>query len=227
MVQAARRVVNDPHLFAFQVVFDNNFLHLGPDNSGYTTSADYESPCDLTQYLEISRWLNLKNYPADSARLLEAPFLPQYSCGGTEPGIPYVAKPDPESESKHPPIKGWTVDLAQLWRIAKNHDALFANGLELCRITTAARLKESDSRPQCGGGSLFDSLSWNGVEPSGKRVKRLVNEHGQRAVIEMVEEAQPNSPGNRCAKGHYLIVDAGSGTDLEGGVYFSCVYTPA
>jgi hypothetical protein len=123
------------------------------------------------------------------------------------------------------------VDLPQLWRIAKSHEALFANGLEFCSITTAARLKEVDNKPQCGGGMVFDSLAWNGAVPSDRPVKRLVNEHGPRAVIELVEHVlekpQPGPPFNHCGKGHYLIVDAGSGADLESGVYFFCVSPPA
>jgi hypothetical protein len=237
MVQIARRIMNDPHLFAFEVSFNGNFLQLGPDKSGYTMWADYESPCDQVQYLTISRWVNLRNYSADFAHLGEGPFLPAYSCTGgappppDPPDAPHVAKPDPEPESKHPPVEGWTLDLPQLWRIAKSHKALFANGLERCTITTAARLKEGDSKPQCGGGMVFDSLAWNGTVPSDRPVKRLVNEHGQRAVIELVEHGlekpQPGYPFVHCAKGHYLIVDAGSGADLDSGVYFFCLSLPA
>ena len=227
MVQIARRVMNDPHLFAFEVAYYNynTFLQRGPDNSGYTVTAHYESPCDQLQYLAVSRFLNMRNYPADTAELGEAPFLLPYPCMGTEPAVPYAPKPVPEPESKHPPVEGWTVDLPQLWRIAKSHEALFANGLERCTITTAARLKEVDNRRQCGAWTVFDSPGWNGVAPSGSPVKRLVNEHGQRAVIELVELAV--GPSQPCSKGHYLIVDAGSGADLDSGIYFFCVSPPA
>ena len=226
MAQVARRIMNDPHLFAFEVAVYNydTFLQRGPDNSGYTVTADYEGPCDQLQYLAVSRFLNMRNYPADTAELGESPFMLPYSCMGTAPAVPYAPKPVPEPESKHPPVVGWTVDLPQLWRIAKSHEALFANGLVRCTITTAARLKEVDSRQQCGSGTVFDSLEWNGVAPSGRPVKRLVNEHGQRAVIELVELAV--GPGS-CSKGHYLIIDAGSGADLESGVYFFCASPPA
>lgn len=234
MIKVARSIMNDPRLFAFEVNFNinfNNFLQRGPDKSGYIMAAHYESSCDQVQYLTISRSLNLRNYPADSAHLGEGPFLPPYSCWGNEPADRYVAKPAPEPESKHPPVEGWTVDLPQLWRIAKSHGALFANGLESCTITTAARLKEVDSRPQCGGGMVFDSLAWNGTVPSDRPVKRLVEEQGPRAVIELVEHGlekpQPEHPFNHCAKGHYLIVDAGSGADLDSGIYFFCLSPPA
>jgi hypothetical protein len=91
MIKLARRIMNDPRLFAFEVNFNNNFnnfLQLGPDKSGYTMAADYESPCDQVQYLTISRSLNLRNYPADSAHLGEGPFLPPYSCTGGAPPPP-------------------------------------------------------------------------------------------------------------------------------------------
>jgi hypothetical protein len=78
---------------------------------------------------------------------------------------------------------------------------------------------------------VFDSLAWNGAVPSDRPVKRLAKEQGPRAVIEMIEHGhekpQPGPPFNHCGKGHYLIVDAGSGADLESGVYFFCVSPPA
>jgi hypothetical protein len=45
-IQVAKRVMNEPHLFAFEVVFNSGFLQVGPDNSGFTMSADYESTSD-------------------------------------------------------------------------------------------------------------------------------------------------------------------------------------
>jgi hypothetical protein len=228
-IQVAKRVMNDPHLFAFEVVFfDNSLLRRGPDNCGFTMSADYESPYDLVQYLGIGRWRHFYKVPEDSAQLGQAPFLPPYSCYGNAPADPYVPPPAPEPESKHPPVEGWTVDLPQLWRIAKSHEALFANGLQRSTITTAARLREVDNKPQCGSSTIFDSAQWQGEVPSGKPVKRLLNEQGQRAVMELVEQglqkSQPPSSSqySGCAKGHYLIIDAHSGADLESGTYFLC-----
>ena len=227
-IQVAKRIMNEPHLFAFDVVFNGGFLQLGPDNSGFTTFAFYESPSDQVQYLAIGRFRKIYKIPEDSADLAEAPFLPPYSCYGNAPVDPYVAPPAPEPESKHPPVEGWTVDLPQLWRIAKNHKPLFANGLGRCTITTAARLREVDNKPQCGSSTIFDSAEWQGELPSGKPLKRLINEQGQRAVMELVEhglqKSQPPSSSqySGCAKGHYLIIDAHSGADLESGTYFLC-----
>jgi hypothetical protein len=226
--QVAKHVMNDPHLFAFEVVFNSGFLQLGPENSGFTMSADYESPSDQVQYLAIGRLRKIYKIPEDSADLAEAPFLPPHSCYGNAPADPYVAPPAPEPESKHPPVEGWTVDLPQLWNIAKSHEALFANGLQRSTITTAARLREVDNKPQCGSSTIFDSAEWQGELPSGKPVKRLINEQGQRALIELVEyglqKSQPPSSSqySSCSKGHYLIIDAHSSDDLESGTYFLC-----
>ncbi len=233
-IQVARRFMNDPHLFTFEVAaLNESFLQRGPDDFGFTMNAGYESPSDQVQYLGIGRWRHFYKVPEDYVQLGEAPFLPPYSCYGNEPAEPHEAPPSPEPESKHPPIEGWTVDLPQLWNIAKNHEALFANGLRRFTITTAARLREVDNKPECGSRTIFDSAEWQGAVPSGKPIKRLVNEQGQRAVMELVEygleKSQPlSSPKyNPCAKGHYLIVDAHSGVDLESGTYFSCIFPPA
>jgi hypothetical protein len=231
MSQVARRVMNDPHLFAFEVTFNDDSA--APHNSGFTMFADYESPCDQVQYLRVLRWSKLENYPEDSAQLVEAPFLPPYSCWGNPPALPYVARPAPEPESKHPPVDGWTVDLPQLRDVVKSHHAFFANGLERCTITTAARLKSDDNKPQCGQWTVFNPPPlWNGVVPS-KPAKRLVTEQGQRAVIELVEHGlETSQPGSslknkNCATGHYLIIDARSGADLDSGTYFFCLAPPA
>ena len=233
MVQVARRFMNDPRLFAFEITFNDSFLQHGPDNSAIIMTADYESPCDQVQYLGISRWLNLKNYPVDSAQIGKVPFVPAYSCFGNFPNYPYEPPPQPESESKHPPVEGWTVDLPQLWSIAKSHEALFANGLERCTITTVARLKEGDRRPDCARWTVFNPPPhWNGVRSS-KPAERLANEQAQRAVIELAERPLGTSlPGARfgtsdpCYKGHYLIVDARTGADLDSGTYFYCIHQP-
>jgi hypothetical protein len=228
-IQVAKRVMSDPHLFVFEVVFfDNSLLQRGPDNCGFTMSADYESPNDLVQYLEVGRWRHFYRVPEDSAQLGQAPFLPPYSCYGNAPAVPYVAPPAPEPESKHPPIEGWTVDLQQLWNVAKSHQTLFANGLERCTITTVARLEAVDSRPNCGQWTVFNPpVLWNGVRSS-KPGKRLVKEQEQRAVIELVERGVATSqPGvstknKSCEKGHYLIIDAHSGAEVDSGTYFLC-----
>jgi len=233
MAQVAKGVMNDPHLFSFKVTFDYSSPQRGPDNSEFAMFADYESPCDQVHYLSVLRWRNLQNYPEDLAHIGEAPFLPPYSCWGNPPAVLPVENPDPEPESKHPPIDGWTVDLPQILSIAKSRDALFANGLDRWTITTAARLRENDSRPQCGSFTVFNPPdSWNGAVTSSMS-KRLLNGPGQQAVIELVEHAldttQPGSSmkNKNCGKGHYLIIDAGSGADLESGTYLYCLTPPA
>jgi hypothetical protein len=229
-IQVARRFMNDPHLFTFEVAaLNESFLQRGPNDFGFTMSAGYESPGDQVQYLGIGRWRHFYKVPEDYVQLGEAPFLPPNSCYGNEPAEPHEAPPSPEPESKHPPVEGWTLDLPQLWNIAKNHEALFANGLRRFTITTAARLREVDSRPNCGQWTVFNPPPlWNGVRSS-KPTKRLIKEQEQRAVIELVESGVATSqPGvgftrtKSCAKGHYLIIDAHSGADLESGTYFLC-----
>jgi hypothetical protein len=230
MVQVAKRVMNDPRLFALKVTFNNGLPLRVPNDSRFTMSADYESPCDQVNYLRAMRWWNLKNYPEDSAQLAETPFLPPYSCWGNPPAFPPVQTPAPELESNHPPVEGWKLDLPQLLEIAKSHQALFANGLERFTITTVTRIREDDSKPQCGQGTVFNPPpSRDGMVTPIKPAKRLLDEPGQRAVIELVEHAidtpQPgsSSKNKNCAEGHYLIIDARSGADLESGTYLSCM----
>jgi hypothetical protein len=183
--------------------------------------------------LAIGRLRKIYKIPEDSADLAEAPFLPPYTCYGNAPAVPHVAPPAPEPESKHPPVEGWTVDLPQLWQIAKSHEALFANGLQRATITTAARLNESDGRANCGQWTIFNAPPlWNGVRSS-KPEKRLVKEQKQRAVIELVERGVATSqPGvgftrtKSCVKGHYLIIDAHSGAEVDSGTYISCDSSP-
>lgn len=233
MAQVAKGVMNDPHLFSFNITFNYSSPQRGPDSSEFAMFADYESPCDQVHYLSVLRWRNLQNYPEDLAHIGKDPFLPPYSCWGNPPADLPVETPDPEPESRHLPIDGWTVDLPQLRSIAKSHDALFANGLERATVTTAARLKSNDNKPQCGQWTVFNPPPlWNGVVPS-KPAKRLVTEQGQRVVIELVEHGlETSQPGSslknkNCAKGHYLIVDARSGADLDSGTYFFCLAPPA
>jgi hypothetical protein len=160
------------------------------------------------------------------------PFVVKYSCGGggtAEPSPPFPLHPPPlvaEPEAKHPPVQGWTVDLPQLWKIAKEHDSLFANGVKRGLVTTVTRLRGDQS--QCGEGTVFNvPPAWKGPISS-ELAKRLVNEQGRRTVIELVErELATPGPLEYCDKGHYLIIDAHSGADLETGTYLHCVPGPA
>jgi hypothetical protein len=88
-------------------------------------------------------------------------------------------------------------------------------GVERCEITTAARLKKDDSSQPCHEPRSF--------KPSNGAAKRLANEQGQRAVIELVEYGLQKG---QCQEGHYLIVDAHTGVDLESGTFDRCFFPP-
>jgi hypothetical protein len=130
LIQVARRIIWDPQLFAFEIHFDGQceFRQRGPSCWRFTMTAHYSSPCNQTQYLEIGQLLDNSGRLDDLADVGPTEFIPSRSCwaGGNLMGGRGVPTPMPspvleaEPQSKHPPIQGWTVDLPQLWRIAKN-----------------------------------------------------------------------------------------------------------
>jgi hypothetical protein len=233
LLQVAGQIFSDPHLFDFAANFDPGFLAGTPSNAGLSVGASFAVPCDRTQYIAVGLSLNHSDWRTKTdymAAVGVRPFVLPNSCYGNPPAEDWFQKPPPalaEAESKHPPVQGWTLDLPQLWTIAKKHAALFANGVERCRITTVTRLRDAD-RPQCGQFTVFN---WDASEspavPSGQ--ERLLNMEGQRTIIELVEDGldipRPGSTsGNRdCRQGHYLIVDAHSGADIESGTYLFCI----
>jgi hypothetical protein len=214
LFQAAEGLMNAPQLFAIDVNF-NDFLHRGPNNSALDMIAYYATPCDQVEYLGLDRSMTGNG---NMASLGKEAFVNPYSCSGGAllAPQPMTFPPSaPEPESNHPPVRGWTVDLPQLWSIAKSHEALFAMGVERCEITTAARLKKDDSSQPCHEPRSF--------KPSNGAAKRLANEQGQRAVIELVEYGLQQG---QCQEGHYLIVDAHTGVDLESGTFDRCFFPP-
>lgn len=233
LLQVARQISSDPDLFDFGVNFDPGFLERAPGNIGFNVWADFAVPCDQTQYIGIGLSLNHSDWRSKTdyvAGVGISPFVVQYSCYGNAPAESLLRPKPPElvaePESKHPPVQEWTLDLPQLWAIAKKHPALFANGVERLRVTTVARLRDAD-RPQC---DQFTVFNWNGgssLVPSEQ--KRLPNVESQHTIIELVENGlaipRPGSTsGNRdCRQGHYLIIDAHSGANIDSGNYLSCI----
>jgi hypothetical protein len=219
LLRAAEGLLRAPQLFEINLGFDD-FLHRGPYNSVSVLTANYASSCDQAEFLSLGRSVSDNG---ETAWLGQLAFVVHPSCAGGAPPGPFGPNPitrppsEPEPESNHSPVLGWTVDLPQLWNIVKSHEVLFAKGVESCVITTAARLKKTDGiRSSCYEGKSFKTS--NGA------AKRLANEQGQRAVIELVEYGLQLG---QCQQGHYLIVDAHTGVDLESGTFNRCFYPPA
>jgi hypothetical protein len=214
----AERVMSAPQLFAVEVNL-NDFLRIGPYNSALGSMiARYASPCNQVEFLQLRQ---LPNDYGNTAWVEKAPFVPSHICsGGTQLAGPQpmmLPPSEPEAESNHPPLLGWTVDLPRLWGIAKSHEALFARGVQRITITTAAHLKKSDNTQLCHQATSF--------KPSNGAAKRLANGQGQRAVIELVEYGIRKDM--QCQESNYLIVDAHTGADLESGTYELCYFSPA
>jgi len=233
--QVAQRITSDPRLFSLEVRFEDGFLQRESGKTGFDMNAEYATPCDQTQFLSIS----VNHMPLRHLYVMAVgvgPFvLPSYPCAGGAPRFEAFSSPpkplDAEPAAMHLPLQGWTVDLSQLWMIARKHEALFANGVRGCLITTVGRLREEDSKSQsqCGQFTAFD---WNASVHS-ERKKRLLNEQDRRTVVELIEQSpqvpqtSSASANRNCEEGHYLIVDAHSSADIESGTYLTCYSPPA
>ena len=230
LFQVGQQVSGDPHLFDLVANFDPGFLEGAPGTIGFNVLASFAVPCDQTRYVGIGVSLNHSDWRSRTdyvASVGLSPFVAPYSCWGNPPAQPPPPEVIAEPESKHPPVQGWTLDLPQLWTIAKEHAAIFANGVESGRITTVARIRDAD-RPQCGQFRIFNwKADVSSAVPSEQ--KRLPNLESQRTIVELVERGvaipQPGSQsGNKdCLQGHYLIIDPSSGADLESGTYLFCI----
>jgi hypothetical protein len=224
----AQRNISGPRLFELEVNFDDDFLESGPLDSHFWIRAFYAGDCDQTQFLRT-----ILPYDTERvARLAAEQFVPFASCAGTEMAIEPLRQLESEPESKHPPVQGWVVDLPEIWNIASRHRPLFGNGLDQCLIMTVARLRETDSRRLGCDVTVFNSSFWGGVIPSRGPKERLVKEPDRRTVVELIEKGVATTdPGSdsknlMCQKGHYLIIDAGTGVELDSGTYLSC-FRPA
>jgi hypothetical protein len=208
----AQKFMIDPQLFAFAIDLDKEAL--------FQRMFFYASPLNSRHFLNVS-WDRDGNSPSgESVNLGLAHFAPNESCMHFFPGWRHQSD-KPQSESKHPRLRGWKLELPDIWRIVKKHKILFVNTAPRVLINTAAWLKEADRQRE-------SACDWFAYKTARGTTQRLADEPGGHAVVEIDTPGDPTfeTGGKDCfgtrSKSDYLIVDAATGIDLEEGTYIRC-----
>jgi hypothetical protein len=213
----AKQVMVEPQLFAMKMDADGEFLTDGPSALAPLT-AYYSTDMNHEKYVVVAAprvLLNWPNYIGVELRFFRST---RRSCRGRQI---IQSQGPPQAAYEHPALRGWKIDLPELWKIADD-DADF-RGVDnlMMRMSSAEWLRQEDQerRMDCDP-TVYRTESGDSQRlpyvPSGQAIVEIATEKLN------TKRPPPKSCEGPLFLGHYLIADAATSDEIERGTYFRC-----